>query len=143
MAYITKAEIQEKRKQVNALCKLYGVSATVSGANTSSVTVTIRKGKIDFLANHVDTVKAHWVTNDQQINDNAEWHAKRGYFNCNHYYLDRQFSEEVLEFLEKLLVILKIGHYDNTDVMSDYFECAWYIDIKIGQWNKPYLLVSE
>lgn len=143
MAYISKPEIQEKRKQINALCIQYGVSATVSGANTSSVTVTIRKGKTDFLGNHVDTVKANWVTNDQQIIDNAEWHVKRGYFTCNHYYLDRQFSGDALEFLEQLLVILKIGHYDNSNAMIDYFDTAYYIHINIGQWNKPYLLTRE
>ena len=92
MAYITKSEIQEKRKQITALCKQYGVTATVSGANTSSVTVTIRKGKIDFLANHVDTVRHYERVKQNQIIDNAEFYAKRGHFECNPYYLDRQFS---------------------------------------------------
>ena len=142
MAYITKAEIQEKRKQINALCKLYGVSATVSGANTSSVTVTIRKGKIDFLGNHVDTVKANWLNGQQQY-DNAEWYAKRGYFECNHYVLNRQFSGDALAFLNEVLSILKIGYYDNSDVMTDYFDTAWYMHICIGTYEKPYVLISK
>ena len=143
MAYITKAEIQEKRKRVNALCKLYGITATVSGANTSSVTVTIRKGKIDFLGNHVETVRHNEGVKQNQIIDNAEWYAKRGYFTCNHYYLDRQFSGDALLFLEQVLSILKIGYYDNSDAMIDYFDTAYYIHICIGTSEKPYLLVSE
>lgn len=143
MAYITKAEIQEKRKQINALCKQHGVSATVSGANTSSVTVTIRKGTIDFLGNHVDTVRHFEYVKQNQIIENAEWYAKRGYFTCNPYYLDRQFSDNALLFLNEVLSVLKIGYYDNSDVMTDYFDTAYYIHIYIGTYEKPYLLISE
>lgn len=142
MAYITKAEIQEKRKQVNALCKLYGVSATVSGANSSSVTVTIRKGAIDFLGNHVDAVKALSHAEDRTENL-AIIRQKQGYFECNPYFLDRQFSGIALGFLNELLAILKIGYYDNSDIMTDYFNCAWYIHICIGTHEKPYLLTSK
>ena len=143
MAYISKEQIQEKRKQINTLCKLYGVSATVSGANSSSVTVTIRKGKIDFLGNHVETVKINWWVNSKQNVDNAEWHSKRGYIKCNPYYLDRQFSGDTLEFFNKVLAILKIGHYDNSDAMTDYFDTAWYMHICIGTYEKPYQLISK
>lgn len=142
MAYITKSEVQEKRKQINALCKLYGVSATVSGANTSSVTVTIRKGKIDFLGNHVQTVKSLAYADDR-TESLAIIRQNQGHFNCNHYYLDRQFSGDALYFLNEVLAILKIGHYDKSDIMTDYFNCAWYIHINIGQWDKPYQLISK
>lgn len=142
MAYITKTEIQEKRKQINALCKLHGVSATVSGANSSSVTVTIRKGTIDFLGNHVETVRHFEHVKQNQIIDNAEFYAKRGYIKCNPYYLDRQFSGDTLVFLEQVLSILKIGYYDNSDAMTDYFDTAWYMHICIGTYEKPYQLIS-
>ena len=142
MAYISKEQIQEKRKQVNALCKLYEVSATVSGANMSGVTVTIRKGKIDFLGNHVNTVRAYERVKQNQIIDNAEFYAKRGHFECNPYYLDRHFSGDALWFLEQVLAILKIGHYDNSDIMTDYFNCAYYIHICIGTYDKPYQLTE-
>lgn len=142
MAYITKAEIQEKRKQINALCKLYGITATVSGANSSSVTVTIRKGKIDFLGNHVDTVKALACADDRTENLTVI-RQKQGHFECNPYCLNRQFSGVALGFLNEILSILKIGHYDNSDIMIDYFNCAWYVHICIGTYEKPYQLVSE
>ena len=142
MAYISKEQIQEKRKQINALCKLHGVSATVSGSNTSSVTVTIRKGTIDFLGNHVQTVKALSYVDDR-TESLAIIRQNQGHFNCNHYYLDRQFSGVALTFLEQLLVILKIGHYDNSDAMVDYFDTTYYMHICIGTYEKPYLLIIE
>ena len=30
------------------------------------------------------------------------------------------------------------GWYDNSDAMIDYFDTAYYMDISVGDWNKPY-----
>lgn len=142
MAYITKSEVQEKRKLISALCKEYGIQATVSGANSSTLTVTIRKGWIDFLGNYVDTVGNNWL-NCQQQKDNALFHKNKGYFKVNEYYIEKQFSGIALDFMLELLQIMKIGHYDNSDIMTDYFDIAWYIGINVGEWNKPYVLIAE
>ena len=29
-------------------------------------------------------------------------------------------------------------YYDNSDAMIDYFDTAFYTNISIGKWNKPY-----
>lgn len=141
MAYISKEQVQEKRKLISALCKEYGVTATVSGSNSSSLTVTIRKGKIDFLGNYVDTVSGNWI-NSQQQKDNALFYKNKGYFKVNEYYLEKQFSGIALDFMMELLAIMKIGHYDHSDIMTDYFDIAWYIGINIGVWNNPYILTA-
>ena len=142
MAYISKSEVQEKRGLISALCKEYGVTATVSGSNSSTLTVTIRKGKIDFLGNHVDTVANNWL-NGQQQKDNTLFYKKRGHMTVNHYCIDRQYTGIALDFMTDLLAIMKIGHYDNSDIMADYFDIAWYIGINVGEWNKPYVLIAE
>lgn len=142
MAYISKEQVQEKRGLISALCKKYGITATVSGSNSSTLTVTIRKGWIDFLGNYVDTVKSIIAQDGRHI-DLAQQRKNSGYFQVNHYYLDRQFSGIALDFMTDLLAIMKIGHYDNSDIMTDYFDIAWYIGINVGEWNKPYILVAE
>lgn len=141
MAYITKEQVQEKRGLISALCKEYGITATVSGSNSSTLTVTIRKGWIDFLGNYVDTVKSIIAQDGRHI-DLAQQRKNSGYFQVNHYYLDRQFSGIALDFMLELLAIMKIGHYDHSDAMVDYFNCAWYIGINVGEWNKPYILTA-
>lgn len=141
MAYINKEQVQEKRKQITAIGKAYGVTCTVSGANSSSITVTVRKGKLDFLGNHVETVKNNWL-NPRQIIDNAEFYAREGYLSCNHYVLDKLFSGVCLEFLNKVLGVMKQGHYDNSDIVTDYFNVAWYMYIYIGECSKPYVLTE-
>lgn len=141
MAYISKKQVQEKRRIITALCKEYGVTATVSGSNSSTLTVTIRKGWIDFLGNHVGTVSGNWL-NSQQQKDNALFYKNKGYFKVNEYYLEKQFSGIALDFMMDLLAIMKIGHYDNSDSMTDYFDTAWYLGINVGDWNKPYILTA-
>ena len=32
--------------------------------------------------------------------------------------------------------------YDKSDAMVDYFDTAYYIDINIGKWNKPYVFTG-
>ena len=141
MAYITKVQIQEKRKLIKQLCKAYGVTATVSGSNSSAITVTISEGIINFLANHVETVKRD-VTNNKQHIENAEWHSTRGYFKINHYCIDRQFSGIALDFMEQLLAILENAHSD-TDVVIKYFYVPWHIVVKIGDRDKPYEVIKS
>jgi hypothetical protein len=65
----------------------------------------------------------------------------RGYEVINHYHIDRFNTKESAEILNVIKDCLHIGHYDNTDTQSDYFDCAWYIGIKIGTYEKAYVTV--
>ena len=43
--------------------------------------------------------------------------------------------------LEQLLKAMKgTKWYNKSDAMVDYFDIAYYMDINIGKWNKPYVL---
>ena len=140
MAYITKREVQAKTKDLRNLNKQYKVKSSFSGSNTSSLTLTIRSGVIDFIDNAVHYAKITLAP--QQHIDNLVFYKNKGYLNVNHYYLDRSFDGIALEYLEKAYAIMKTGHYDNSDVMTDYFDCAWYNHIVIGKWDKPYQLID-
>ena len=32
------------------------------------------------------------------------------------------------------------GWYNNTDIMTDYFDIAYYLDVNVGKWDKGYVL---
>ena len=136
MAYITKREVQAKTEALRKLNKEYRVKSSFSGSNTSSLTLTICSGVIDFIGN------AKLTLAPQQHIDNLVFFKNKGYLNVNHYYLDRSFDGIALEYLEKAYAIMKTGHYDNSDIMTDYFDCAWYNNIMIGKWDKPYQLIA-
>ena len=42
------------------------------------------------------------------------------------------------EVMAEATKILGREHWDKSDAQIDYFNCAFYMHIEIGQWNKPY-----
>ena len=62
----------------------------------------------------------------------------------NPYCVDKSYSGEVLAFLEELIAEMKGERYFNeSDPMTDYFHCSHYIDIDVGNWEKPYIYNQE
>jgi hypothetical protein len=69
------------------------------------------------------------------------------YAPINQYYipgLTDQISEEAVAFL--MLVnetILNVGeHWDESDPMTDYFNCAFYYDISVGRYDKGHVQID-
>ena len=51
------------------------------------------------------------------------------------------FSGEAKKFIGEMVDAMKgPDFFDHSDIQSDYFHRSHYIDINIGQWNKPYTL---
>ena len=141
MAYITKDQVKEKTVKIKAIAKKYGCKVSVSGSNSSTITVRFTEGKIDFWKHMVDTAIENQRGNIEVIKENMQWGQANGTMQINHYWLDTSFSGEVLQMLQEIKAVLMIDHYDYSDAMTDYFNCAWYMEIKVGCWNKPYKLV--
>lgn len=137
MAYITKEEVKAKNEALKVLNKKYGVKARFSGSNSSSLKLKVTEGVIDFVANWIDCC----VTQPQFSAENATRIAKQQYIQVNHFYIDRAFSGVALEYLQEAYKIMLDGHFDKSDVMTDYFHCAWYNNISIGAWDKPYKVI--
>jgi hypothetical protein len=32
--------------------------------------------------------------------------------------------------------------YDRSDSQSDYFDTAYYVDVNVGKWDKPYEFIA-
>lgn len=65
----------------------------------------------------------------------------KGSLTVNHYYIDTQWSGEAATILKKINECMHTGHWDESDSQSDYFHCAFYVQINIGSWDKPYVAV--
>jgi hypothetical protein len=140
MAYVTQEVITKARTALKALNKEYGVKATLSGKGDSTLYLTIAEGKIDFINNFCENVTAKRRQHDtQQVID---WVTKEQNISVNQYYLDSSFDGIALEYLEKAKAIMHVDHYDHSDIQSDYFNCAYYVNISVGRWNKGYKLVK-
>lgn len=136
MAYVTEQIITKARAALKVLNKEYGIKATLSGKGSSSLVLTIAEGSIDFIGNFCENTAAKRIQHDtQQV---IKWVTKEQHLSVNQYYLDSSFSGKALEYLEKAKDIMYADHWDKSDIQTDYFHCAYYVNINIGRWNKPY-----
>ena len=112
MAYMNqdkKAKIAAKMKPV---LKKYGLKGSLSVHNHSSITLTLKSGPIDFGGNC------------KQVNP---------------YWLDTNYEGIALEALKEIKeAMLAADYYDRSDAQVDYFDTAYYYNINVGRWNKPY-----
>jgi hypothetical protein len=124
MAYMN----QEKKKVIAAklkpVLKKYGVKGTLSVRSHMSIVLNVKAGKVDFFNDYGD------------VED-----AKKFGIQVNPYWFQDHFTGKAKEFLADAFDALKsAGYYNNSDAQIDFFDCAYYYDINIGKWNKPYSL---
>jgi hypothetical protein len=109
MAYINAQETAQIR---NALKVAFPtMKFSVRKQHSMSLHVAVLKGNIDL--------------QDGQINE---------------YYLDKTSHPD---FWNQVLDIIKNGSdrkwFNESDSQSDYFHIAFYIHMRVGEWNKPYI----
>jgi hypothetical protein len=87
--------------------------------------LNVKAGKIDFF---------------EDYGDRGRCSQKFG-IQVNPYWFHDHFEGKSKQFLTEAFDALKsAGYYNNTDASIDYFDTAYYYDINIGKWNKPYVL---
>jgi hypothetical protein len=120
MAYVSKELVQRVRQEIKPILAKYGAKATVSGTNKSTLTVNISTAAFNPMYDA-----------DQEGNS---------YVRINPYQYKSHFDGKTLEFLNELMPILNKGNWDRSDIMTDYFDVGWYIDVSFGNWQKPFIL---
>lgn len=133
MAYFSQVMKKEKAPEIKALLKKYELKGSQSVHNHSVLVVTIRSGKLDFIGNYIK---------NSGVTESRESYTDRQYICVNPYSIESSYSGNVLEFLTELKDTMMKGNHDNSDSMTDYFDVGWYIDINIGTWKKPYVLIK-
>lgn len=144
MAYMA----QERKKLLapgikSALAK-HGLKGTIGVENHSTLRVTITAGSIDFIENWLECLDNNsydYHTKEQQ-QERAATVRKTPCIQVNQYHIDRFHSGRAATALNDILAAMRIGHYDNSNAQIDYFDCAFYISLNIGRWNKPYAYVK-
>jgi len=140
MAYVSKEDKDSKAPRLRALAKQYGLTATVAVRHHSTLQLNVSKGKIDFITNHADRVAElnHWSADkEKDYNQNKD----RKYMQVSHHWTDH-FDGNAKEFLDNAFEIMLEGYYNNSDAMIDYFDTAFYVDINIGKWDRPYAVTA-
>lgn len=133
MAYMNqdrKAKIVAAAKPVLAK---YGMKATFK-CDRHSITCRIKSGSIDFIS--------EMNTNRNPIDADAV--RNRYNFEVNPYWFDEHYKDGTAkDFIGEMITALKAAdYYDRSDIMTDYFDTAYYYNLKVGDWNKPYTLTK-
>jgi len=142
MAWVTKANIESKKPLIKALNKEYGIKGTLYGTNDYSMTLTISEGPIDFISSYIKS------NDDKPMAQPSAWEhtvkdiMQSQHIDVNPYWYNEHFDGKALEYLRKAFEIMNQGNHDRSDIQTDYFDVGWYVDVKIGRWNKPYKLVK-
>jgi len=128
-----KAKITQALKPVLAK---YGVKGTLSVRNHSTICLTLKSGKIDFIANSNRVCGSSHYQVSRGFRPNTS-----GYSDVNPYWFQDHYDGKAKAFLTEAFKALKVaGWYDRSDAQIDYFDTAYYVDINVGKWNKPYIV---
>lgn len=121
MAYVSQDLKAKLAPAIKAVCKKHGVKATLAVRNHSTLVLNIKSGKIDFFGDF--------------SNEGCD---RRFGIQVNPYHYQSHFSGRALRFLSDVIPLMNSGNHDNSDIQTDYFDVGWYVDVNIGQWNRPY-----
>ena len=139
MAYVSQELKAKLAPSIRAVCKKYGVKASVAVRNHSTLVLNIKQGNIDFIENYIETDKVKDYCNYMGVADVASIRKNQN-LQVNPYYYKDHFSGRALKFLKEVMPIMNDGNWDKSDIQTDYFNVGWYVDVNIGKWNKPYAL---
>jgi hypothetical protein len=127
MAYVSKQDKADLAPTIKAVLKKYKMKGTISIRHYSTLVVKVSGGELDF----------------SEYLQNAQW--ARDYLEVNEHWIDKHYATNVpiKNFLNELHEAMKgPNFYNNTDIMTDYFDRSHYTDISIGSYNKPYKFVG-
>ena len=133
MAYVSKEMKAKIAPVIKALCKEYGVKATLAVKHHSTLVLNIASGPIDFIGNSNRIAKATAERRGQVF------YPSTTYEQVNVYWINDNYDGVAREFLTRAYDALKgPDFFDESDAQVDYFHRSHYQDINIGRYNKPY-----
>ena len=135
MAYMSQENKKGKEPTIKAICKTYGIKASLAVDNHSTLVLNVKSGSIDFIGNYNKVAKENY-------RGVWEFSPATDEIDVNVYHYHNHFNGKAKQFLTDVITAMNVGNHNNSDLMSDYFDVGWYIDVRIGRWNKPYILTK-
>ena len=138
MAYMNQERKATIAKAVNPILAKYRMKGSLSVRNHSTIVLTLASGSIDFIG---DLNDERFLL--QRTSEEIDEMRKDYNLDVNPYWYQEHYTGTALSFLSEVIPALKSADwYDRSDAMTDYFNTAYYFDIHVGKWNKPYTLTS-
>jgi hypothetical protein len=139
MAYMNQERKAQLAPAIKAVLKRYGVKGTIGVHHHSSLVVNITAGALDFIGEANRFNRAYAERTGQRF------YEVKGSYQANPYRSDDDYANtRIGEFFRELTAAMRGDlWYDRSDIMTDYFDTAYYLEINIGKWNKPYVYTGK
>jgi hypothetical protein len=133
MAYVSQELKSKLSPAIKAVCKKYGIKASIAVRHHSTLCLNIKSGAIDFIGNSNRVCGGDFYQVQRGFKPNTT-----GYDQVNPYHFQSHYDGDAKAFLSEVLAVMNDGNWDKSDIQTDYFNVGWYVDVNIGSWNKPY-----
>lgn len=136
MAYMDQKRKNTIAPQVKQILAKYGVRGSLSVRHHSTLVLTLGGGKIDFCRDWYDLwIKSHKNDPVAYVPDHVPDHL-----DINTHHIASQHTGEARACLLELLAAMQDGNWDRSDSQTDYWDVGWWCDIRVGKWDKPYVV---
>lgn len=135
MAYVSQELKSKLSPAIKAVCKKYGIKASIAVRNHMTLCLNIKSGSIDFIGNSNRVCGADFYQVARGFKPNTT-----GYDQVNPYHFQSHYDGDAKAFLSEVLAVMNDGNWDKSDIQTDYFNVGWYVDVNIGSWDKPYIV---
>lgn len=136
MAYMNQEKKAKLAPGIKAVLAKYNMKATLAVQHHMALVVNIKPGPLDIIANYlkVDAKRSHGRSIWDENVTAETFKAKEGYrLDVNPYSIDEHYSGKVKSFLTELYDAANVGNHNRSDLMTDYFDVGWYLDINVYQ----------
>lgn len=126
MAYMNQEKKAVIKANLDKVLKPLGIKYTLRVRNHMAITCTIKSAPFNMLADRVTPSE-----------------FERDYAQVNPYWFQEHYTGRTRDVLAKVVEAIKSAdYYDRSDAMVDYFDTAYYFDINIGDYNKPFVVTK-
>lgn len=138
MAYMSQEKKASIAPKIKAILKKYGMKGSLAVDGHSSLVLNLKSGSLDLIENYIETItkKRHWAEVD--VANETEYLRKGKNMTVNPYWYHEHFSGDSLKFLSEVMPAMNDGNWNNSDIQTDYFDVGWYVEVRVGKWNKPF-----
>ena len=136
MAYMNQERKAKIAANLKPILKKYGIKGSLRVRSHMAIVLTLKSGPIDFIANSNRVCGSDHYQVSRGFRPNTS-----GYDQINPYWFQDHYDGLAKDFLTEAFKALKsAGWYDRSDAQTDYFDTAYYYDINVGTWDKPYVV---
>ncbi len=140
MAFMNQERKATIASKVKPILAKYGMKGSLSVRNHSTIVLKLTAGPIDFIGDMNAQRQFGYV----HVDINKDLARERYSLDINPYWFHEHYTGESLAFLSEIIPALKgADWYDRSDISTDYFDTAYYYDVNVGSWDKPYTLTTK